>query len=312
MKSFAIIRWFALPLALLLAGGGSLRAADPTNDAPPVTARDFYNAGTKLLARQKFADAETMFQSALAAQDERIQPPALYNLGHARFDLGADLLKKGPDAQKVIAQGNAALAAGDQAIQHAGSALAQNDLNQMVNAYLEGRGTRRQIHDAEKAVAQAMEVYGNTLHKWEQAADDFKSAAELNLSDTNARQNAEVVERGIAKLVDQVRQMQEMAGTLGSKKDQLGKMMSKLKGQMPGFQAPPGGPGDGDDEDATPMSMAGEKEGPSREGNETSVQISPDQAMQILDGLRLDGSRRLPMDSTQEAKPQDAKHHNPW
>ncbi len=310
MKSLTIIHWLALPLAFLLAAGGNLPAADLTNGAPPVTARDFYNAGTKLLAGKKFTGAETMFQSALAAQDEQVQPSALYNLGHARFDLGLDLLKKGPDAQKVAAQGNTALIAGDRAIQQAGSALAQNDLNQMVNAYLEGRGTRRQIHDAEKAVAQAMEVYGNTLHKWEQAADDFKSTAELQPKDTNARQNAEVVERGIAKLVDEVHQMQEMAGSLGDKKDQLGKMMSKLKGQMPGFQAPPGGPGDGDDEDTTPISLAGEKEGPSREGNEQSVQISPDQAAQILDGLRLDGGRRLPMDGTQEAKPQDSKHRN--
>ena len=54
-----------------------------------------------------------MFQSALAAQDERVQPPALYNLGHARFDEGAEILKKGPDAQKAAAQGNAALAAGE-------------------------------------------------------------------------------------------------------------------------------------------------------------------------------------------------------
>ena len=42
-----------------------------------------------------------MFQSALAAQDESIQPPALYNLGHVRFAAGGELLKKGPDAQKI-------------------------------------------------------------------------------------------------------------------------------------------------------------------------------------------------------------------
>jgi hypothetical protein len=54
-----------------------------------------------------------MFESALAAQDERVQPPALYNLGHTRFGEDMELLKKGPDAQKVSALGNAALAAGD-------------------------------------------------------------------------------------------------------------------------------------------------------------------------------------------------------
>ena len=41
-----------------------------------------------------------------------MRPAALYNLGHARFDDGAELLKKGPDAQKTAARGQAALALG--------------------------------------------------------------------------------------------------------------------------------------------------------------------------------------------------------
>ena len=78
----------------------------------------------------------------------------------------------------------------------------------MVAAYLEGRGARRELRDAEKAVQAAMETYGKTLQKWQRAADDFKSAAELNPADTNAARNAEIVERGIAKLVDSLRKMQ--------------------------------------------------------------------------------------------------------
>ena len=37
-------------------------AADVTNAVAPVTAREFYNAGTKLLAGKKFTDAEQMLQ----------------------------------------------------------------------------------------------------------------------------------------------------------------------------------------------------------------------------------------------------------
>ena len=40
----------------------------------PMGARDFYNVGTELLAAKKFADAEQMFVSALAVQDERVRP----------------------------------------------------------------------------------------------------------------------------------------------------------------------------------------------------------------------------------------------
>ena len=212
MKLFATLKRFTPAFALAICCRAL--AVDETNAVTPVTARDFYNAGTELIAVKKFTEAEQMFQSALAAQDERVQPAALYNLGHARFDDGAELLKKGPDAQKVAAQGNAALSADSAAISQAGSALAENDLDKMIAAYLEGRGERHELRYAEKAVQAAMETYGKTLQKWQRAADDFKSAVELNPADTNAARNAEIVEQGIAKLVDSLQKMQQMAAAL--------------------------------------------------------------------------------------------------
>ena len=288
------------------------QAVDVTNTVAPVTARDFYNAGTKLLAGTNLADAEKMFQSALAAQDERVQPAALFNLGHARFAEGVELKKKGPDAQKVAAQGNAVLVAGEHAIRQSESALAENNLDKMIAAYLEGRGVRRDLRDAEKAVAAAMETYGKMLQKWQRAADDFKGVAELNPADTNAVRNAEIIERGIAKLVDSVRQMQEMMGAMGKQKQDLGKMLNKLKGQIPAPNAPPGAAGD-DDEDENgvqPDSLAGQKENASRQGDQMQAPLSPDQAGQILDGLSLDGSRRLPMSDKQGAPPKEKNGRN--
>ena len=286
--------------------------AEETNSPVPATARDFYNAGTKLLDAGKFPEAEKMFQSALSAQDDRVQPPALYNLGHARFDEGAGLLKKGPDAQKVAVQGNAALAAGDHAIQQGESSSAENNLQKMIVAYIEGRGALHQLREAEKAVQKAMETHGKTLQLWQRAADDFKSAAELNPADTNATRNAEIIERAIAKLVDEDRQMQETAGAMGKQKQDLAKMLSKLKGQIPAPDAPPGGPGDDEDEDSglQPDMLAGQKEGAARQGDQMQVPLSPDQAEQILNGLSLDGSRRLPMSDQQGAPPQDRKGRN--
>ena len=88
-ESLLSTRRKALPAAALLIPmlllGQSAQAAPETNIPPPATARDFYNAGVKLLAATNFTGAEKMFQSALAAQDERVQPPALYDLGHTRF-----------------------------------------------------------------------------------------------------------------------------------------------------------------------------------------------------------------------------------
>lgn len=288
---------------VLLLAGPMMALADGTNILPPVTARDFYNAGTKLLARTNFTEAEAMFQSALAAQDERVQTAALYNIGDTRFDLGLDYLKKGPDAQKVLDQGRAALAVGDHAIQSADAAMASNDIPRLVEAYMEGRGARHQMRDAEKAVAAAMEIFGNTLRKWERADDDFKSAAELDPANTNALHNAEMVEQAIAKLVDITQQMQAMAGALAGKRSALAQKMGQMRGKMPGGTLPGGSGGEDDDEDITPGSLAGMKENASREGGQTQMPISPDQASQILDGLQLDGDKRLPMDGSQEAKP---------
>jgi hypothetical protein len=311
MKFFATLKKFA-PLLALAVSSRAL-AIGETNAAAPVTARDFYNAGTKLLAANKFAEAELLFQSALAAQDERVQPAAIYNLGHARFAAGADLLKKGPDAQKVSAQGGAALAAGENAVRSAESALAENNLDQMIAAYIAGRGARHNLREAEKAVQAAMETYGKTLQKWQRAADDFHGAAELNPADTNAARNAEIVERDIAKLVDSVRKMQEMMGAMGKQRQDLGKLLAKLKGQIPAPDAPPGPAGEDDDEDQgkKPDSLAGQKESASRPGDQMQVPLSPDQAGQILDGLSLDGTRRLSM-SDKEGKPPADRKGRDW
>ena len=310
MKLLTTSRTFALSFVLAL--GGRAPAAAETNAVAPVTARDFYNAGTRLLAGTNFADAERMFQSALAAQDESVLPPALYNLGHTRFAAGVELYKKGPDAPKVSAQGDAALTAGGQAIHQSEAALAENDLNKLIAAYLEGRGARRDLRDAQKAVQAAMDAYGKTLQKWQRAADDFKGAAELNPADSNAVHNAEIVERDIAKLVDSLRRMQEMMGAMGKQKQDLGKLLSKIKGQIPAPNAPPGPGGDDDEDDrgVQPDSLAGQKENAARQGDQMQVPLSPDQASQILDGLSLDGSRRLEMSDKEGRTPADRKGRN--
>jgi len=301
-------------LVLLFAVVASLRveADDGTNPPALVTAREFYNAGTRLLAEKKLAEAETMFQSAIAAQDEHVQPAAVFNLGHTRFAEGVELKKKGPDAQKVAAQGGAALAAGEHAIRSSEAALAENNLDKMIAAYLEGRGARHELRAAEKAVQSAMEIYGKTLQKWQRAADDFKSAAELNPADTNALRNAEIVERHIARLIDDLNKMQQMMGMMGRQKQDLGRLLGKLRGQIPAPNAPPGMAGDEEeDEDGVkPESLAGKEENAARDGDQMQISLSPDQAGQILDGLSLDGTRRLPMSDKQGAPPKDKKGRN--
>lgn len=305
MKSPATLRMLAFLLAL--AGGGGLLAAGETNAVAPVTARDFYNAGTKLLAATNFAEAERMFQSALAAQDERVQPPALYNLGQTRFAEGVETLKKGPEAKSVLARGQAVSTAADRILQSGRAALAENDTEKIIGSYFAGRGMRKELRAAEAVVRQAMETHGTALRKWQRAADDFKGAAELNPAATNATRNAELVEQHIARLVDSLRAMQQMASQLGNQRQQMGDLLSQLKGKMPQLNAPPGDSGDDeeDEEGMQPDSLAGQKENPSREGEQMTLPLSPDAAGQLLDGLGLNGTRRLSMSDTNTSRPKD-------
>lgn len=311
----AVLRRAAL-LAGLWAGGRMAGAAEvaasDTNAPAPVTARDFYNAGTRQLAAKKYADAEHLFQSALAAQDDAVQPTALYNVGCARFADGLERLKQGPDAQKVSHQGHAALTAGEEALKASDLALTGDDVGQMVEAYLAGRGARHQLRDAQKVVSAAMDIYGKTLDEWLRASGDFKSAAELNPHDTNATHNAEIVDRGIARLVDTIHQMQAMLSMMGQQRQDLAKMMSKLKGRIPAPDAPPGGGGDDDEDDdgAKPDNLAGQKEAGGRQQENISPTLSPDQASEMLSGLMLDSTRRLQMSTQQGTPTKDRKGRN--
>jgi tetratricopeptide (TPR) repeat protein len=307
-----------LSLLTAWAAGAPVFAADETN--APAKARDLYNEGTKLLAAKKYADAERALAAALAAQDARVQPPAMFNLGHVRFADGLAIKDKGPDAQKVTAQANAALAAGENAIRSGEASLVDNQMDKMVSAYLEGRGARHDLRAAEKAVKLAMDMYGKTLIRWQRADDDFKGVAEMNPADTNAVYNSKVVEQAIAKLVDSLRQMQQMAGMMAGQKQQLDKTLGKLKGKIPAPDAPPGGKGDDDEDegdgggqgDVKPESLTGKEENAGRDGNEIQVPLSPDQAVQMLDGLPVDAGRRLPIGGDQQGEPPKDRHGRNW
>jgi hypothetical protein len=288
-------------LASLLALGSSAFADFQTNSlAPaiqPVTARDFYNAGTELLSAKKFNEAEQMFLSALSAQDARVQPPALYNLAHARFADGLAALKKGPSAQSTIAQGSQADAEASSAIQQGQAALAENDLSKLIAAYLAGLGARRDVRAAEDAIRQAMQTYGETLRKWQQADDDFKSAAELNPADKDAARNAQIVEQYIARLVDSLRQMQNLGAKLGDQHKKLNQLLQEIGGRIPKPNLPPGAPGDKDEEDdgLLPQSLRGMEEGATRMDNSIEMPLSRDEAAQILNGIPLDAAESLKM-----------------
>jgi tetratricopeptide (TPR) repeat protein len=279
-------------------------ASNPTPSLPS-TPREFFNAGTRELHEGKLPEAEASLQSALASQDSRLQPPALYNLGHVRFGMGLNELKKGPALQPTKSRGSAALRNADEATRDAEAALASDDVQKMVVSYLRGRGARRELKAATEAVRRAMQSHGTALARWERSSGDFKSAVELNPKDSEAQTNADVVDRYIAKLIDSLRELQQMAAAMGAKSDDLKEKLKQLKGRIPAPDMPPGSNGDDDeDQDMPNGQQQGQKEAPTQDHGE-EMRLSPEQASWLLNGFKLDSEHRLPMGQESSAPPKN-------
>ena len=284
-----------------MAVSASAAALEP---APPSTPREFYNAGARQLSAGKLREAEASLESALASQNQRLQPTALYNLGLVRSKQGIEQLKKGPPAKATANRARASAQQADAALRQAEEALNSNDVQKMVAAYMRGRGARKELKAATDAVRRALQVYGNVLARWERASGDFKSAAELNRADADAKSNAETMDRYIAKLVDSLRELQQSANGMGDKKDKLGDALKKLKGRIPAPDMPPGAAGDDEEDEDQPLGpKPGQEEGPSKDGKE--MMMSPEQAGWLLEAYRLDSERRLPMGQGPQAEPKD-------
>lgn len=295
--------WMLLLLGMAFALPVSAASANVA-ETPFATPRDFFNAGTRKLQQGKLREAEAFLENAVASQSEDLQPPALYNLGHVRFKQGVEELKKGPAAASSVARGRAAASAVDEAIRVANEALASDDLQKMVSAYIRGRGARKELKAAIKTVKDAMETHGTTLSKWQRSSSDFKSTVELSHTDADALQNADAIDRRIAKLIDSIRQLQQAAGAMGQKIPDLGEKLKQLKGKIPAPNMPPGAAGDDEDDEEMPKGPEpGQKENASREGKE--MDLSPEMAGWLLDSFKLDSERRLPMGGKEPGEPKD-------
>jgi hypothetical protein len=286
-------------------------AASRQGATPPSTPREVFNAGTRELEAGKLREAEALLELALSSQNERLQTPALYNLGHVRFTQGTEELKKGPSAQATASRSETAVEQGEAALGIIDDALASNDINKMVAAYLHGRGQRRELKAARAAVLEALKAHQATLAKWERSSADFKSAVELSPAETDAQSNADVVDRKIARLVDSLRKIQQSMRQCSGMCDKLGNKLKQLKGRIPGSQIP-GGAGDEEEEEEeqAPMGpLKDHKEVASKDGKE--MLLSPEQAGWLLEGFRLDSERRLPMGQEKPGQPK-ARSQKPW
>lgn len=296
-------------VALILFIAGMLRTSAATNDPPePQNAREFYNVGTQQLTNDNFRLAESYLQTAVASNDPRIQPVALFNLGHTRFRQGIEALKEinsGQVQQRTEATFgtiNGALVAGS-------NALASNNMDEIIAAYRHGRGARKDLKSTTLAIKKAMETHSSVLLKWERASGDFKSAFELKPSDTAAKTNGEFVDANIAQLIDMLQREQNSSMFLKGDSEKIKNMMAELKKRLPkdSEEAKDDG-GDEEENDKPKEPRKGDQEAPAQEGKEK--QMDREEAMRLIESLKLDSNRKLPLGMEQTGTPKNNNGRN--
>ncbi len=277
-----------------------LVAAEPETKSP----RDLYNQGTQKFKEGKLRDAETFLQTAIAGNREFVQQHALYNLGHVRFEQGKQLLKEAPEPQALKPSADTGSMLTDKAIDQAKKALADNQLAGLVAAYMNGRGVNKLTKNILAAIQHAMESYGAVLLRWERASGDFKSAYELRSNDAQAKENGDIVDQHLARLVDQLQMMQAMAMAGKQKRKELLKLLGDIKDRLPKGMVPGGD--EEDEEEPKPKEPPKGKEEPKpKEGKERMM--SWEEAMRLLESLKLDTRHILPMAAEKSGNPIDKK-----
>ncbi len=294
----------SLLLAALVAGASLSALAVETARLEPVTPRELYNDGTARLREGKLREAEASLQVAVASNNEKIQTPALYNLGHTRFKQGMETLKEIKDGKGTQSRGEAAAERGENAIKAADQAMNGFSIDHLVEAYMQGKGARKELKAATEAVKKALDQYGVVLQRWQRSSGDFKSAYELRSAASDARENAGIVDQHIAQLVDELNQAKATCEKCQNAGNKLKEKMKKLKEMMPEQQKQQcDNPGEEEeDEEGKPrLPKEGEKEGPSKDGHE--IPLSPEEAGRMLEAMRLDGNRKLPLGAGDSTPP---------
>jgi len=305
-----LLRDRVVVVSLLLGSTMFTGAAEPQ---PPSSPQQFYNQGTQKFREGKLREAESSLQVAVASQNEKVQIPALYNLGHVRFREGIEDLKSGPNAKAGEAAANHANADAESAIHSADLALAGWDVNAIAAAYMQGRGARKELKAATEAVKRSLETYGAVLAKWQRSSGDFKSAHELNISDQDAQANAEVVDRSIARLVDSQKLVMQCSQCTKKNGESLKQKMAELKSRLPKElkkQCENGEEEDEEDSDKPPKEpKPGQQEPKPKDGRDRL--LTPEEAARLLDMLKLDTNRKLPLGMNDTAAvPKDRKRRD--
>ena len=197
---------------------------------------------------------------------------------------------------------------GNEAIGRADGALKKDDLMGIIEAYMNGRASRKQLRLVNEDIQRALDLYGSVLVRWRRSVGDFRSADEMKTSE-DAQHNASVVQRHIEELLKHLKKLEEQKQEVGGTRAELKKKMAELKKKIPdGMMQPGQGEEEEDDEEEgkeQPKPESGFQDRAGREGEKRG--ITPEIAQQILEALGINGDRKLPVGGDEQAKPRDRK-----
>jgi hypothetical protein len=271
--------------------------------------REAYNHGQEALGKGYLREAESWFLRSLSEQRSSLQPPALYNLGHTRFGQGKELLKGESPRQPLLDHAETTGEDGADALAKANGALNSDNIDTILEAYMNGRATRKQLRLANEDVQRALDLYGSVLIRWRRSVGDFRSSDEMRRSD-DASFNAKVVERHIEELLKHVKQLEEQKQMLGQMRGDLKQKLKELRGKIPADMIQPdqGDPDEEDDEEEgkdQPKPESGFQDRQRPEGEQRG--ITPEIAQQILEALGLKGDKKLPLGGDEQEPPRNRK-----
>ncbi len=261
----------------------------PALYAAPQSARALYNSGIEKLREGNFNDAESLLRNAAATGQDYVITPALYNLGHVRFSQGKETLKGEGNRQQLLDAAAAAVAVAEEVLRAKKPVAEQStEVQEIVGAYLEARAARKQLRVSRDANTRTMDLLGTTLGKWRRSVGDFRSASELDSADKDSTFNADVVERHIAELLKYKEKLEQQAAEVEKMREELKKMMGKLRGKIPPEMMQEG-EGEEEDDDSEeekgkkPNDKPGEKQ-EQRIGGER--EISPEMSRWLKESMK--------------------------
>ncbi len=196
-------------------------------------ARGLYNDGVAKLGKGELRDAEMSLRKAAGAEVEAVQPLALYNLGHVRFQQGEEMLKGEGNRGQLLDASAAACTVAEEAIRNGGRALENDAVQEIIAAYMDARAARKDLRFSRDETSRTMGLIGSAMERWRRSVGDFYSALELDAANADAKINAEVVERKIAELLKFKKELEQKSEQVAEEREKIKEMMKKMRGKIP-------------------------------------------------------------------------------